>query len=217
VTYAVYVESDTAMASDHSTVAWLFDIEFWGVCGQGDDETGALDALRAEVGGAPRLVVVERIVGDELAFERDFRPATETQRDATAAILTASREALIRLLVSCTPEMLDYDDPGRTLPSFASWRTLRQMAWHIADTESRYYLPSLGLPSRPRAEHLDIELIESRTHVAYAVDTMAPDMVSRDGRWTTTKVLRRLAWHERSELRAMRDMARTAAATIAQA
>jgi hypothetical protein len=68
------------MAYDDTTVAWVFDIEFWGVCGQGVDESSALTALRAEINGSRPFSVVERIVGDELAFARDFAPVTDLER-----------------------------------------------------------------------------------------------------------------------------------------
>ena len=78
-----------------------------------------------------------------------------------------------------------------------------QLALHIADTESRYYLPVLGLPARPRADGLVTELEESGAHVRRVVSGMAPDLASASddhGSWTSVKVLRRLAWHERGEL-----------------
>lgn len=98
------------------------------------------------------------------------------------------------------------------LPPWATWRTLRQMAWHLADTESRYYLPALGLPSRPREGELLRELRRSATHVQTAVTDVAPDLVRRSGGevWTTTKLLRRLAWHERGELVVMQRLAERA-------
>jgi hypothetical protein len=40
------------------------------------------------------------------------------------------------------------------------------MSWHLADTESRYYLPMLGLVSRPRAADLITELNASAAYVA---------------------------------------------------
>jgi hypothetical protein len=95
------------------------------------------------------------------------------------------------------------------LPPWASWRTLRQMAWHVADTESRYYLPRLGLAGRPREADLLGELQRSAEHVRAAVSSVAPTRLRRSGGevWTTTKLLRRLAWHERGELVVMRQLA----------
>jgi hypothetical protein len=87
-----------------------------------------------------------------------------------------------------------------------------EMAWHVADTESRYYLPRLGLPARPREADLMAELAASARHVREAVDGLAADLVRAHGdeTWTTTKVLRRLAWHERSGPHVMRGLARRA-------
>jgi hypothetical protein len=83
------------------------------------------------------------------------------------------------------------------------------MFWHVADTDCRYYLPGLGLESRPRAGDLATELAECAAHVGRVVGAMPLDRAARSGdeHWTSTKVLRRLAWHERSELRAMRELA----------
>lgn len=82
------------------------------------------------------------------------------------------------------------------------------MGWHIADTESRYYLPFLGLGYREQAYELLAELELSADHVRQAVQTMPAALVvdGECGTWTTVKVLRRLAWHERGELAVMRAM-----------
>jgi hypothetical protein len=127
---------------------------------------------------------------------------------ATLAILDDARQKTIALLHSCTAAELDFAEPTRSLPSFADWHTLRQMGWHIADTESRYYLPSLGLPSKPRAPDLIDELEESARHARTQLRDMSADLVAieDDEVWTTVKLLRRLAWHERSELATIREM-----------
>ena len=83
------------------------------------------------------------------------------------------------------------------------------MAWHLADTESRYYLPSLGLPSRPRLPDLPDELAASAAHVRRTLLAAPPDLIRTDAgeTLTTTKLLRRLAWHEPAELVTMRALA----------
>ncbi|MEV0799654.1 DinB family protein [Kribbella sp. NPDC050281] len=209
-----YVESGVQLAMDDGTAAWVFEPERWGRCGQGADEAAALRDLGAELGTDPRFVVVERVVGDEQAFERDLAPAGEAERAATLKILEESRRETVALISSCSPAMLNFDDAVRVLPSFAGWRTVRQLAWHIVDTESRYYLPSLGLPYREPLENLADELEQSAEHVRRTVATMPADLVRRvDGEvWTTVKVLRRLAWHERSELRTLRRLIALASA-----
>jgi len=128
----------------------------------------------------------------------------------------AARDDTVALVTSCSPEVLDYDDAARVLPSWARWRTLRQMAWHLADTESRYYLPCLGLPYREPEPDLLAELAASAEHVRAWVRRMDADLVCRHRHetWTTAKVLRRLAWHERSELVTMHRLAARAAAAV---
>lgn len=125
------------MAFDHWTAAWAFDLDLWGVCGQGPDETYALIDLRRQIPGDVKMVVAERVRGDEQAFPRDYRPSTAEERQTTLAILAETRPLTIELVRSCSDALLDWDEPTRVLPSYARWRTPRQIAWHIADTESR--------------------------------------------------------------------------------
>jgi hypothetical protein len=213
----VYVETGVAMAYESGVAAWTYDLGTWGRCGQGSDERGALADLAARIGTDPAaFVVAERIHGDEQAFDRDRVPATATERTATQAIVDRARAATLVLLKGCADELLDVDDPDRPMPPWARWRTLRSMFWHVADTDCRYYLTSAGWPGRPRAAELETELAECAAHVRAAVAGMPPDLIRRHGdqEWTTTKVLRRLAWHERSELEAMRSLAVANAALI---
>jgi hypothetical protein len=205
---SVYVENDAGMAADNSSAAWAFDPEFWGRCGQGDDEALALLDLRRILGRDAQLAVAERVHGDEQAFNRDRVPCTQDERQATLSILAAIRPQTIALVEACSDAELDWDDPERVLPSYAGWRTLRQIAWHIADTESRYYLPCLELGYRERAHELLAELELSADHVRKVVESMPGALVveGEQGAWTTVKVLRRLAWHERSELTVMQAM-----------
>jgi hypothetical protein len=141
-------------------------------------------------------------------------PLGDRQRDRLGQRRQQRSESLVGDL---TDTALDADDPARQLPRFATWRTIRQMAWHIADTESRYYLPCLGLPAKPRATTLRDELLQSARHVTDALATLPRDRIRRDGSmvWTSTKLLRRLAWHEPGELAVMRDLAHRFAAPAA--
>lgn len=197
------------LGGDTGCAAWSFDVEAWGSCGQGPDEASALGDLSLELGRIHELVVVEHVRGDEQAFQADFIPATGQQREATLRILTESRASTLALLASCSDAVLDYDDPDRHLPSWASWRTLRQMFWHLADVESRYYLPSLGLPGREPEAELREELLASGDYLSQVIRTVPADLahVEKGEVWTSTKLLRRVAWHERSELKTMRRLA----------
>jgi hypothetical protein len=131
--------------------------------------------------------------------------------------LTCAREELLALIEGCSEAELDWDDPDRQLRGWARWRTLRQMAFHIADTESRYYLAALGVEPPERCEDVSEEPRRSGGHVLDVLEHLERDRAatSEDGCWTTRKVLRRRAWHERSELdaiRTLRDGARLATA-----
>jgi hypothetical protein len=211
-----YVEIGVGAHVDNAVVTWAFDLDLWGVCGQGLQETAAVQALAQAAartrGEAQQVAVVERIHGDEQAFRRDHQPATTSERARTLMILRTVRQQTLALITACPDPVLDWDDPRRVLPPWASWRTLRQMAWHVADTESRYYLPRLGLAGRPREADLLRELQRSGAHVQAAVRSVAPALVRRSNGevWTTTKLLRRLAWHERGELVVMRRLAERA-------
>ena len=204
------------MARETGTAAWAFDLDAWGLCGQGATEAEALAAL-LEATGADSLVVAERIVGDELAFQADHTPVTDEHRRRTEIILRTARAETVALIVGASAAERAWADPARQLPSWAQWHSLGQMAWHIADTESRYYLPSLGLGYRPACEGLVEELHTSLDHVVRTVQSMPPALECRsDGEvWTAMKVLRRLAWHERSELVVMRRLAHRAREALA--
>jgi hypothetical protein len=214
-----YVDQRAGMAEDGWSAAWTFDLEHWGTCGQGPDDEAALADLAARCGADTGVFeVVERVgrahTGDETAFERDRVPASEAEREATLAILERTRSRTLELVRAAPARVLDYRDPGRRLPAYASWHTVGQLALHIADTESRYYLPLLGLPSRPRAYDLVTELEESAAHVRRVVSGMAPDLATASdehGSWTSVKVLRRLAWHERGELDVLAGLVERAA------
>lgn len=218
-----YVELEVGGHVDGAVQAWVFEVPHWGLCGQGLNEQEALAALEGPTLGAlcaflerhgeqchriEAVRVVERVHGDEQAFERDRRGATDGELERTLQILEWARSDLLNLLAGATDRELDWDDPERIMPSWASWRTLRQMAWHIADTESRYYLHALGVPPPPRASDLVEELERSALHVRRMLPTLDRHFVVENGGevWTTTKVLRRLAWHERGEIDAMRAL-----------
>lgn len=207
-----YVENNAGLAFDGWSAVWVFEPDLWGRCGQGPDERAALADLAGQIPDDVRLTVVERHYADtdEPAFDRDQESCTPEERQATLDILDEVRPQTIALLGSLSDDVLDWDDPDRVLPSYARWRTIRQLGWHICDTESRYYLPNLGLGYRERTTDLMAELTQSAAHVRRAITAVPPDLVRfdhRHGTWTTVKVLRRLAWHERGELAVMRELA----------
>jgi hypothetical protein len=231
---ALCLEFGVGAHVDDATLAWVYDHRWWSLCGQGIDETSALEDLTARAhpsyarflerhGEIARslpleeLEIVERIHGDELSFQRDHEPATDEELQRTTTLLAYARAELLALIEDCSEAELDWDDPDRQLPRWARWRTLRQMAFHIADTESRYYLAALDIGPPERCEDVDDELRRSGAHVLDVLARLERDraVTSADGCWTTRKVLRRLAWHERSELdaiRTLRDRARLATA-----
>lgn len=226
----VCVESGVGAHVDDATLAWAHDVRWWGLCGQGVDEgTAMVDLTGRAADSYARFLsrhslpfppldhseIVERIHGDEQAFARDRQPATDAELEATTTILDRARRDLSDLVHDCSDAELDFDDPQRELPAWATWRTLRQMAWHVVDTESRYYLAVLGFDPTKRAANLPEELQRSHEHVLTVLRSIDPGHRVRRGeqRWTTRKVLRRLAWHERAELDAMyqlRERARRA-------
>jgi hypothetical protein len=224
---AVCLESGVGAHVDDATLAWVYDDRWWGLCGQGTDESTALVDLTGRAAGSydhflarhglgttplDEPQVVERVHGDELTFQRDHEPATDGELERTQLLLRLARGELVALIEGCSDTELDWDDPERTMPSWARWRTLRQMAVHIADTESRYYLAALGVDPPERCADVLEELRRSRAHVMAVLPRLERDLAIESGgeRWTTRKVLRRLAWHERSELDVMRTLRRRA-------
>lgn len=204
---SVFVETGVNLAGTGAVAAWVFDPAHWGSCGQGATEDEAIADLLHQCGAVGErhtgTVVRERTHGDEQAFQRDLLDPSPVERDLTRSILRDVRRRTLALVRDAAQDVLDRADPARGLPEWASWHTARQLAWHLADTESRYYLPSLGLPAKERAADLVTELEESAAHVARVLDGLPPTALVRRDRgevWTSVKVLRRLAWHERSEL-----------------
>ncbi|MGP9539141.1 hypothetical protein ACT3SP_14095 [Brachybacterium sp. AOP43-C2-M15] len=190
------------MAYTRGAAVWAFDADLWGVCVQAPTVERATASWRSMHGPS---TVVEALQGDEQAFGRDFLPATDAEVERTLAILAEQRPRATRLVDELSAEALDADDPGRVLPGWARWRTIRDMLWHICDTESRYYLPMTGLPARERDADLRTELAASQRHVRSVLHRMPRAQVHRERGevWTATKLLRRLAWHERGELDAI--------------
>ena len=192
------------MTYDSGAAVWSFDPTRWGVCVQAPTRGEALATWRRRFGAADVVGLVE---GDEQAFERDHEPASDLELVLTTDVLARQRERALTTLARLPPVVLD-DDPAQELPGWARWRTILQRLWHVCDTESRYYLLRAGLPTRPRAPTLEHELRRSAAHVRDVLASMPRAAVHRtDGEvWTSTKLLRRLARHERGELDAIDDL-----------
>ncbi len=198
----IYIESAVGMAWDAGAAAWSFDRDLWGTCYQAPTEHEAKLAFEQSAGPTS---VVELIEGDEMAFRRDHVPATDQELTQTLRVLAAQRRRSLQVLATLPSEVLDRDDPHRIMPTWARWRTIRETLWHIADTESRYYLPACGLPGRDQHHDLREELRESAGHVRDVLMNMPRDLVHQESGevWTSTKLLRRFAWHEKGELDAV--------------
>ena len=189
----LFVEFGVGGHIDDAVWAWSFELAHWGLCGQGFDEISAVDAFISQIGGRSTDVVIrERIYGDEQSFERDRQPAQQRERDRTKEILRLTRPRTMEVLAACTPEQLDWVDPERKLPAWATWYTLRAMGWHIVNTESRYYLARLGVDPPESSEDLMCELRNSADHVERTIDALPADVIIevKGEVWTTTKVLR---------------------------
>jgi hypothetical protein len=98
----LYVESGIGAHVDDATLCWLFNLDHWGLCGQGIDEGSALHDLHNRALDAYRSFlnrhgeecpdldsdeIVERIHGDEQAFERDRKSATHQEVERTLTML----------------------------------------------------------------------------------------------------------------------------------
>jgi hypothetical protein len=213
----VGVETGVRLHGDDDTAAWVLDHRWFGLVGIGQDEQTALDDLRGRAfdryrqflwrhevvpNPLPDVEVVERIQGDEQAFAFDRARAVKLERDQVDRLLRYVRIDVDTFLDVATDAHLDHDEP-RELPTWSSWRTAREVCWHLFDTDSRYYLPRVGVEPRPREADLRTEAAANEAHVRrWVADLEAGRTIEHDDGevWTTRKVLRRLAWHAVAEL-----------------
>lgn len=230
-----------ALGDDRCDV-YAYDLPSWGLWAEASTEEAALAAIaggpawaafarflerhgeRPRAPSADDLHIVERrrVSVDEEAFERDASPTTDAELDRTLETLDWARSDLLAMISEVTDAELDWEDPDRVLPNWAWWRTPRQMALHIALTESHYYLRNLGFPAPrlpitiadvPTTTDLDECLRRSRNHVRGVLSQLPRDLSFQyeNGQvWTTTKAVWRLAWHERSENDVIRDLLKKA-------
>lgn len=197
----VYIDAGDGMASRGEVAIWGFDLDVWGECAQAADETAALQKYAARV-GRDDLAVTERIVGPRQVFDRDFVPATDDEIDATIRILRQQRVVTVDLIQRADAAgALDADDPSVVQPAWMPWRTPRAIARHLVEDASSGYLKRLGLPTRTAIEDLTEDLKASAAHMEKVLREMPHDLVSeyKGEVWTSVKLLRRQAWHERVE------------------
>ena len=161
--------------------------------------------------------VVEQIRGDEVLFAWDRDPATFGELDQAINLLQASRSDLVTTLEWLPAATFDWDPPYEGFLPWARWRTVRQVVAHLANTETHYYLPTIGF--HPSAEPVpgDSEwqsfLAGRREEVVECLDRLrhTPDLAQvteawAEG-WSVRKVLRRLVWHERLHTKSIRRIA----------
>ncbi len=165
--------------------------------------------LPCRVGSEPSEVeVAGRVSGNEILFDWDYQPVSPSLIDETIELLHATRTDLLRLVAELPENVLDWNPPYHRFSSWANWRTIREILVHIANVETHYYLPNIGI--RPTISPADSEvpwehiLLRHRTVTIEALQKLKAEQdFSRvhffdvHGGWSLGKVLRRLIWHER--------------------
>ena len=152
------------------------------------------------------LEVVERVSGDEVLFSVDRMAVAAEKVDAAIKLLKASREDLLKTLEHVPEAALDWDPPYSSFAPWASWRTIRQVLAHIANTETHYYLSKIGCEPVGSPVHGDedwreflvrhrVETID-RLHELRATGDLRRVRGHPDDEWSVSKVLRRLVRHE---------------------
>ena len=152
------------------------------------------------------LHVVERVSGNEVLFSADRCAVSPEQVDLTAQLLAASRSDLLDAVGRLPEAALDWDPPYRSFLSWATWRTVRQILAHVANTETHYYLAHIGFVPRTSPAPADGDwrafLAEHRSETLSRLQELrdSPDrrrVGNRGGEeWSAAKVLRRLVRHE---------------------
>ena len=156
----------------------------------------------------PELEVAEQVSGNEILFDWDYQPVTPSLIDETIDLLRATRADLLRLVAELSDNALDWNPPYRRFSTWATWRTIRQILVHIANVETHYYLPNIGI--RPTVSPADSKvpwqhnLLKHRNVTTEALQKLKAEqdlsrihLLDAGGGWSVGKVLRRLVWHER--------------------
>jgi len=164
-----------------------------------------------------RVEVAGRVAGNEVLFGTDRDPATPAEIDSTLRLLACSRADLLGSLEALPRDAFDWDPPYAHFEAWASWRTIRQILAHIANTETRYYLPTIGHETRlaPASGEGDWRayLAAHRAETSACLELLrdSPDLLrlreEPDDQWSVRKVLRRLVWHELMHWKSIRRIA----------
>jgi hypothetical protein len=173
---------------------------------------------------SPEVQVVERVSGDEILFSLDKCAVSPEQVDLTAQLLAASRSDLLATVGKLPEAVLDWDPPYRSFLPWATWRTVRQILAHLANTETHYYLAWIGFVPRTSPAPADGDwqafLAEHRSETLSRLRELRDDsdrrrVVNRDGEeWSAAKVLRRLVRHEILHTRSIARIGREYAAHV---
>lgn len=161
--------------------------------------------------------VVERMRGDEVLFARDAEPCSIGELDRTVRLLAASREDLLATVRALPAAALDWDPPYRDFAGWASWRTVRAILAHVANTETGYYLPAIGYerrlaPAPPGGDWEDFLPAHRKETLRFLDGLRATADRARVSRgveaWSVRKVLRRLVRHELLHWKSIRRIGR---------
>lgn len=150
--------------------------------------------------------VIQRAVGNEVLFDDDIAAASPDMIAETIELMRATRSDLLATVEPLSDEALDWEPPYKAFAPWADWRTIRQILAHIANTETHYYLTSIGYepimsPAR-RNENWRVFLSKQRTAaLAFLDDLQSASDRARvwqwgEEQWSVRKVLRRLVRHE---------------------
>jgi hypothetical protein len=161
--------------------------------------------------------IAERLRGDEVMFSHDAEPCEIRELDLAIQLLSASRKDLLATVSSLPSDALDWDPPYRSFADWATWRTVRAILAHVANTETHYYLPSLGhqpcsAPAKADGDWAQF-LPEHRQETIRFLEGVRASSdrarVSRNGEeWSVRKVVRRLVRHELLHWKSIRRIGR---------
>ncbi|MFD1713732.1 DinB family protein [Amnibacterium flavum] len=197
-----YVEVHTDETGGMSSRAWTFDLGFWGTARTAETAVGALAMLQRST-GAPTIELEEQVDDFDPSFARDLEPATPGERATTMEILERARARTLELVENA--EWWQLSRPSNEVPDIdpLGYASAGDLVRAFADKESRVYLPALGFEPREPLPDLVDELEASHEHVMRVVASLPDVLISvtpDGGEWTSVKLLRMLAWHERAHL-----------------